>query len=100
MTLAAAEFMRRFLLHVLPAGFHRIRHYGLLANGARTASLAQARRLLEVVPEERTDAGCTDTVAAPAPPRFVCRHCGRPMLVVEIVARRPTIRAPPPAHAS
>jgi len=100
MTLAAEEFMRRFLLHVLPAGFHRIRHYGLLANGARTANLARARRLLEVVPEERTDAGCTDTAADSAPPRFVCRHCGAPMLIVEIVVRRPTIRAPPPAHAS
>jgi hypothetical protein len=100
MTLAAEEFMRRFLLHVLPAGFHRIRHYGLLANGARTANLARARRLLEVVPEERADAGCTDTAADSAPPRFVCRHCGAPMLIVEIVVRRPTIRAPPPAHAS
>ena len=100
MTLGTEEFMRRFLLHVLPAGFHRIRHYGLLANGARTANLARARRLLEVVPEERADAGCTDTVTGSAPPRFVCRHCGAPMLVVEIFARRPTIRAPPPAHAS
>ena len=100
MTLGTAEFMRRFLLHVLPAGLHRIRHYGLLANGARTANLARARRLLEVVPEERTDAGCTDTAADSAPPRFVCRHCGGPMLIVEVVVRRPTIRAPPPALAS
>src|SRR6478672_13186005 len=43
MTLAPEEFMRRFLLHVLPPGFHRIRHYGLLANGARTVNLALAR---------------------------------------------------------
>jgi hypothetical protein len=42
----ADEFMRRFLLHVLPGGFHRIRHYGLLANGNRTASLARIRELL------------------------------------------------------
>jgi putative transposase/integrase-like protein len=46
MTLGADEFMRRFLLHVLPAGLHRIRHYGLLANGARQANLARARQLL------------------------------------------------------
>ena len=46
MTLAPGEFMRRFLLHVLPGGFHRIRHYGLLANGSRKASLALARELL------------------------------------------------------
>ena len=46
MTLSAEEFMRRFLLHVLPSGFHRIRHYGLLANGSRRANLALARELL------------------------------------------------------
>ena len=50
MTLAADEFMRRFLLHVLPGGFHRIRHYGLLANAGRREHLAQARELLHVVP--------------------------------------------------
>ena len=44
MTLSADEFIRRFLLHVLPDGFHRIRHYGLLANGHRVAKLAQCRR--------------------------------------------------------
>ena len=48
MTLATHEFIRRFLLHVLPKGFHRIRHYGLLAGGARAESIAQARELLEV----------------------------------------------------
>src|SRR5206468_7333508 len=50
MTLAADEFIRRFLLHVLPGGFHRIRHFGLLANAGRRAQLAQARQLLHVVP--------------------------------------------------
>ena len=50
MTLGADEFMRRFLLHVLPSGFHRIRHYGLLANAGRREHLAQARELLHVVP--------------------------------------------------
>ena len=50
MTFATDEFIRRFLLHVLPRGFHRIRHYGLLAGSARRASLAQARRLLDVAP--------------------------------------------------
>ena len=48
MTLAADEFMRRFLLHVLPSGFHRIRHYGLLANAGRREHLARARELLHV----------------------------------------------------
>ena len=50
MTLSADEFMRRFLLHVLPSGFHRIRHYGLLANAGRREHLARARELLHVVP--------------------------------------------------
>jgi len=50
MTLAANEFIRRFLIHVLPRGFHRIRHYGLLASSARKDCLAQARELLKVAP--------------------------------------------------
>jgi hypothetical protein len=48
MTLSPQEFMRRFLLHVLPGGFHRIRHYGLLANGSRKSNLAAARQFLAV----------------------------------------------------
>jgi len=48
MTLGVDEFMRRFLLHVLPSGFHRIRHYGLFANAGRKANLAKARALLHV----------------------------------------------------
>jgi hypothetical protein len=50
MTLSPQEFMRRFLLHVLPGGFHRIRHYGLLANSNRRDNLALARQLLQVAP--------------------------------------------------
>ena len=61
MTLAAEEFMRRFLLHVLPGGFHRIRHYGLLANGARTANLALARALLNDAPAQHAQAAHADT---------------------------------------
>ena len=48
MTLATDEFIRRFLIHVLPDGFHRIRHYGLFANGARADNIARARELLDV----------------------------------------------------
>jgi hypothetical protein len=100
MTLTAAEFMRRFLLHVLPSGFHRIRHYGLLANGARSASLALARKLLAVpAAPAPSSADDLDTAAAPAP-RFICRHCGRPMLVVETFAGIRAIRAPPMALAA
>ena len=50
MTLATDEFIRRFLLHVLPKGFHRIRHYGLLASSTRKANLERARQLLNVAP--------------------------------------------------
>jgi hypothetical protein len=94
MTLAADEFMRRFLLHVLPSGFHRIRHYGLLANAGRRAHLAQARELLHV--PAAVEAPTTTLVPlAPVPPTFVCAHCGAAMRVVEVVARRVSIRAPP-----
>jgi hypothetical protein len=93
MTLIAAEFMRRFLLHVLPTGFHRIRHYGLLANAGRRHNLATARKLLQVPPPpvEPKDAATTTT----PPPTFVCRHCGVAMIVIETFARVQRIRAPP-----
>jgi hypothetical protein len=101
MTLGAEEFMRRFLLHVLPGGFHRIRHYGLLANGARTANLALARELLNHAPAQPAQAVDADTGhGTAAPPCFVCRHCGGPMLIVQTFVRGQTIRAPPPPHAS
>jgi hypothetical protein len=92
MTLDAGEFMRRFLLHVLPGGFHRIRHYGLLANPVRRANLAKARELLELVPELETQPN--DTIVA-VRPTFICRHCGAPMIVIDILARTAPIRAPP-----
>jgi hypothetical protein len=60
MTLAADEFIRRFLLHVLPHGFHRIRHYGLFASSARKANIARARELLAVAPPP-------ESVEAPEP---------------------------------
>jgi Putative transposase/Transposase zinc-binding domain len=92
MTLKAGEFMRRFLLHVLPPGFHRIRHYGLLANPVRRANLAKLRALLDVLPEP--DAPPDDTVMATRP-AFICRHCGAPMIVIDILERTAPIRAPP-----
>jgi len=98
MTLAPEEFMRRFLLHVLPGGLHRIRHYGLLANGARKSNLALARELLHVLPEQvvpvnsKTDAA---EVTIAAPPAFICRHCGHAMIIVQTLMRGRSIRAPP-----
>jgi hypothetical protein len=94
MTLAAGEFIRRFLLHVLPAGFHRIRHYGLLANAGRKENLVLARELLKVpVPPPAQ----SDQTTASAPPTFVCRHCGAPMIIIEMLPRLRHIRAPPAA---
>jgi hypothetical protein len=90
MTLDVAEFMRRFLLHVLPSGFHRIRHYGLLANGARTASLALARELLHQ--EVKTDLGAE--VESAVATTFSCPHCGHPMIVLAIFTRDQTVPRP------
>ncbi len=90
MTLAPQEFMRRFLLHVLPGGFHRIRHYGLLANGNRRDCLVLARTALQAKVEVPTG---EPPARAPA---FVCRNCGQPLHIVEFVPReRASIRAPP-----
>jgi hypothetical protein len=96
MTLATGEFMRRFLLHVLPSGFHRIRHYGLLANANRKTHIATARQLLDQpAPQLTADL----TAAAPgthgAQPTFVCRRCGAPMIIIGTFPRAPHIRGPP-----
>ena len=93
MTLDPGEFMRRFLLHVLPGGLHRIRHYGLLANGSRKASLALARELLcEPAPAPGPADGEAPGVKQPS---FVCRHCGCAMIVLQSFKRGQPIRAPP-----
>ena len=92
MTLSADEFIRRFLLHVLPRGFHRIRHYGLLAGSTRKASLALARELLDVMPDaEETP------IDEPLDPTPLCPCCGGKMTVIEVFARRREPRAPPSA---
>src|SRR5512136_2492166 len=85
MTLTTDEFIRRFLLHVLPCGFHRIRHYGLLANGSRRDNLALARELLHVAPPSLEESADKQSVV-PAP-TFVCAHCGRAMVVLEVFLR-------------
>jgi hypothetical protein len=95
MTLGADEFMRRFLLHVLPGGFHRIRHYGLLANGSRKANLARVRELLHAVPAATSQAQDSNAEIEHAKPGFVCLHCGAAMLVLQTFVRGETIRAPP-----
>ena len=87
MTLGAHEFIRRFLIHVLPKGFHRIRHYGLFANGNRTESIAKARELLAVAPPpikpEPEAPGVGEPRTLPTP----CPCCGKRMHVIEVFAR-------------
>jgi hypothetical protein len=97
MTLSPEEFMRRFLLHVLPGGLHRIRHYGLLANGSRKASLALARELLRAQPAQAATDDGADHAHRASPPTFVCRHCGHAMIVLQTFTRGQPIRAPPPS---
>jgi hypothetical protein len=99
MTLSAGEFMRRFLLHVLPGGFHRIRHYGLIANAGRRNNLARARELLQVVPEA-AEPQPPDEPAAIVQPIFVCRDCGAPMSIIVTFTRGQPIRAPPGERAA
>ena len=90
MTLAADEFIRRFLLHVLPKGFHRIRHYGLLASAGRRANLARARDLLAAPPT--TKAEKTDPSRDRRPP---CPCCGGRMVVIETIRSAAQPRGPP-----
>ena len=96
MTLEPDEFMRRFLLHVLPGGFHRIRNYGLIANNVRKENLALARELLQVVPiPVASGADVADAPDDDVRPTFVCSHCGAPMVIVRMLLRQRAIRAPP-----
>lgn len=90
MTLKTPEFIRRFLIHVLPSGFHRIPHYGLLANKARSDSLSLARKHLKVVPEPEKQ-----IEEESALPVFTCRHCGEPMIIIQVIERPYAARAPP-----
>ena len=88
MTLTPHEFIRRFLIHVLPKGFHRIRHYGLLASANRASNIARARELLAVPsPSQQPD---TSAAAAKDDPRMLprlCPGCGGPMVIIETFAR-------------
>ena len=101
MTLAHGEFIRRFLLHVLPSGFHRIRHYGLFANIGRKNHLERARELLM---NDKTDAPVTaeanagdtaDSGNRDASATYVCPHCGATMIIIETFERGQLPRAPP-----
>ena len=90
MTLATDEFIRRFLLHILPRGFHRIRHYGLLAGSARKTSLARARELLNVAAPLDDNKSVEPTDFRPP-----CRCCGGRMIIIETFERWRQPRGPP-----
>jgi Putative transposase/Transposase zinc-binding domain len=95
MTLEAAEFIRRFLLHVLPSGFHRIRHYGLIAGTVRARNIERARQLLaasEATPQ-RSRAEPDGETETPSPTRR-CPCCGGRMIIVETFEGARTARSP------
>ncbi len=98
MTLAIDEFIRRFLVHVLPDGFHRIRHYGLFANGGRADNIARARQLLNVLVTQNEPSDADSTGDGEPPARsHPCPCCGGRMIIIEIFERgrapryRPTV---------
>ena len=96
MTLATDEFIRRFLIHVLPRGFHRIRHYGLLAKTSCADNIALARKLLAV--PARSEQPDTSEAAAIDEPRVLprpCPCCGGRMIIIETFVRGSTPRHRP-----
>src|SRR5437870_5163596 len=102
MTLATHEFIRRFLMHVLPAGFHRIRYYGLLASGKRAENVARARELLTppIIPVDAIKATSTKD-GEPQTPQHACPCCGGRMTIIERFKRggTPHYRPSPPTPA-
>ena len=100
MTLSADEFIRRFLLHVLPKGFHRIRHYGLLASAGCKANIAHAKELMAAPMPEVDPPGAPaadpDATTDHHPP---CPCCGGRMIIVEVFGRGGAPRGPPSAGA-
>ena len=96
MTLTTHEFIRRFLMHVLPAGFHRIRYYGLLATGKRAENIVRARELLTppIIPLDAIKAASTNA-AQPQTPEHRCPCCGGRMIIIERFERGATPRSHP-----
>jgi Putative transposase len=88
MTLATNEFIRRFLMHVLPKGFHRIRHYGLFANSSRVENIARARELLGAAAlNSKTDGATPDNAEPSNAQEDKCPCCGGRMIVIETFDR-------------
>jgi hypothetical protein len=91
MTLSTGEFIRRFLIHVLPSGFHRIRHYGFFANQGRARQRGRIRKLLSLPPTINPPPDPEPPVAA----IYVCKSCGASMMIIETVPPDHPVRAPP-----
>ena len=102
MRLATPEFIRRFLIHILPDGFHRIRHYGLLASAKRKANITKIRALLCIRQPEQNVAQDPNVEAAPLTLREPCPCCGGAMRIIEIFRRgqKAMSRAPPREQAA
>lgn len=100
--LATPEFIRRFLIHVLPDGFHRIRHYGLLASSTRKVNIPKIRALLCIQRPEHATAPEPEAEVIPLTLREPCPCCGGPMRIIEIFRRgqKPLSRAPPREQAA
>jgi hypothetical protein len=102
MTLATDEFMRRFLIHVLPSGFHRIRHYGLFANHVRVKQLKRLRQLLSdhSINDTNVDAVAPETESVndqPITSTYTCQTCGAPMIIIDTFEKQ--IPRAPPAYS-
>ena len=98
MRLPTSEFIRRFLTHVLPSGFHRIRHAGFLANGIRRDRIEKIRRLIDTEPEpDQTTGEDGRADADERDPCQKCPRCGGAMRIIETFTRgqTPKSRAPP-----
>jgi len=102
MRLSTLEFIRRFLIHVLPDGFHRIRHYGLLASSARKTNITKIRDLLGVQRAEQPNAPEPESEIVALTLREPCPCCGGQMRIIEIFRRgqKPMSRAPPREQAA
>ncbi len=99
MTLSIEEFLRRFLLHVLPPGFVRIRHFGILSTRNRSALLPLCRQLITADPSPEAPPGTRTESPVKSNGLWQCPQCGGPMVVLErITALELQLRSPPPGN--
>ena len=96
MTLSVDESIRRFLLHVLPCGFHRIRYYGLFANTVRCDNLTRTRAALSVYTQSTSAQDDEQASESSSVGALICPHCKTPMIIIAVIARYSAPRGPPP----